>query len=290
MFDSAQPVFSISDKVLDRGDLTVSLKRLRAHGFTYIHFSQGWQEPRPLDERTVRRWQEAMASADVRVLDVHGPHPPEWDLWAEDPLARAEAIGLVKAWLKLTHALGGDALVYHVPWREEPTRPLVERLIDSLARLEEPARRLGVRIALENHFRRENDRVVLSACFERFEPEYLGFTFDSGHAVRSGNTDWLHRHCFDRLAILHLHDNEPGQDRHWLPWSAGGHVPWVQVAEAIAASPYQKPLQFEVQWRREEQPDHERFLAEAYRCARRLQALVEGTSGEEERLSHRRPD
>lgn len=267
--------FSISDKVMDDGDLIENLVRLREHGFSYIHYSQGWRDREPVSREEIDRWLEALDASGVRVLDVHGCHPRDMNLWDEDPERRQAAMDLFVQRLRLTKELGGDAMVYHVPYYCEPTPAIIERFIDALARLEETAREIGVRVALENHYQRENDRIAFTACFERFSPDYVAFTFDSGHAVRSGNTEWLIDNCFDRLAILHLHDNEPEKDRHWLPWHEQGHVPWERIAKAIACSPYSKPLQFEVQWKAKEQPDQLQFLKDAQAAAIRLQDLVE---------------
>lgn len=267
--------FSISDKVMDDGDLTENLIRLRDNGFAYIHFSQGWRDLEPLSREATDLWLEALAASGVRVLDVHGCHPKDMNIWDEHPERRQAAMDLFVHRLRLTKELGGDAMVYHVPYHCEPAPEIIERFIDALARLEDTAREIGVRVALENHYLHENDRIALAAAFERFESDYVGLTFDSGHAVRSGNTDWLIDNCFDRLAILHLHDNEPEKDRHWLPWHERGHVPWERIAEAIARSSYTKPLQFEVQWKEKEQPDQLQFLKDAHSAALRLHSLVE---------------
>lgn len=268
-------MYSISDKVMDEGDLTENLVRLRENGFSHIHFSQAWRDEEPFSREETDLWLEALTAAGVAVLDVHGCHPRDMNLWDADPERRQAAMELFVHRLQLTKELGGDAMVYHVPYHCDPTPDIIERFIDSLARLEDTVRELGVIVALENHYLRENDRVAFSACFERFDADYVAFTFDSGHAVRSGNTEWLIDNCFDRLAILHLHDNEPEKDRHWLPWQERGHVSWERIAKAIAKSPYKKPLQFEVQWKPKDQPDQLQFLKDAYAAATRLDALVE---------------
>lgn len=265
---------SISDKALGDGPIRDELATLRQHGFTHVHFSQGWRSADPLNDEVIAEWQEALAASKMTVLDVHGCHPSQVNLWSDDPEKRQRALALFEHRLELTHALGGDAVVYHVPTRVPAGPDIIERYVDGLARLEDKARQLGIKVALENHYLPENDRFVLAACFERFSPDYIGLTFDSGHAVRSGNTDWLIEYCFDRLTVLHLHDNEPGYDRHWLPGHAEGHVNWTQVVRAIAASPYRKPLQLETGWNREMYPDHAAFVRAAYEAARTLHERI----------------
>lgn len=256
---------SISDKSLEGDTVRAGLQQLRDSGFTHIHYSEDWTKREPVSEATIERWQEDLASTGMKVLDVHGPHTRHHNLWEEDPEARSAAMDMIIARLKLTKALGGDAMVYHVPTRCTATPDVIERLLDSLARLEDTAREMDINIALENHYDRENDRAALSACFERFSPDYIGFTFDSGHGLRSGNTDWLIDNCFDRLTVLHLADNEEGQDRHWIPSVRYGEVDWDVVARAIAESPYTKPLQFEVRRDKKHHEDHGAYLKQAYR-------------------------
>lgn len=272
---------SISDKAVNDMNVREGLTLLRQHGFTHVHFSQGWRSTEPLDDVTVDQWQQDLAAAGMAVLDVHACHPLDRSisLWDENPDNRAHAARLFESRLRLTHALGGDAMVYHVPTRVEPEPAVIQRFVESLAAMEEIARELNIVVALENHFLHDNDRVAFPACFERFSPEYIGFCFDSGHAIRSGNTEWLMDNCFDRLKVLHLHDNEPGKDRHWLPFTPGGHVDWDQVARAIAASPYDKPLQLEVGWKEGRYDNREDYARRAYTAAMKVQEKVDSCRG-----------
>lgn len=258
---------SISNGGLGEGTVREGLQTLKEHGFTHIHFGLGWREQAPLGREIIEKWQADLAATGMRVLDVHGPHTREHNLWSEDRAARDAAIAMVTARLQLTKALGGDAMVYHVPTGCQVTPTVVNHLIDSFRRLEPVATGLGINIALENHYDLENDRAALSACFQQFSPEYIGFTFDSGHALRSGNTDWLIEYCFDRLTVLHLTNNEEGQDRHWIPSISDGYVDWELIAKSIAKSPYEKPIQLEVRRDEKYHADHRSFLKDAYEDA-----------------------
>lgn len=260
----------------DKGErIDANLRALRETGFTHIHFSYKWRSPHPLSEEELEMWERALEQTGMKVLDVHGIHASGVNLWDDDEEGRARALELFRHRLEVTARLGGDAMVYHVPTRVKATPELVARYIDGLARMEEVAARLGVVVALENHFLPENDRVVLPACFERFSPDYIKFTFDTGHAMISGNFSWLASECIERLHILHLHDNDTQQDRHWLPMAAGGTVDWKAAAEAIARSPYEKPIQLEVRWEKEHHGTHGEFLAAAHEVCRRITEAVE---------------
>lgn len=258
-----------------------NLRAMREAGFTHIHFSYKWRSPHPMTSEELRIWERALERTEMGVLDVHGIHSPGVNLWDPDDEGRARALELFRHRLEVTARLGGDAMVYHVPTRVEPAPDLVARYLDGLARMEEVAARLGVYVALENVFLGENDRVVLPACFERFSADYIRFTFDTGHASISGNFSWLVQECIERLHILHLHDNDSLEDRHWLPMDEGGTVDWTLVAEAIARSPYEKPIQLEVRWDRARYGAHSEFLAAAYRACRRITQAVARARGME---------
>lgn len=270
---STKPSFSISDKALIGTEPFEEFQLLSDHGFTHIHFSHKWQSPEPLSERTIEQLQRGLEAANLKVLDVHGPHPSGLNISAEDPEERQLAFDMFRHRLKLTHALGGDAMVYHVPEREF-NDAILARYIDGLQRLEDEVREMGIVIALENHYKLENDRATLPACFEKFDPEYIGFTFDPGHASISGNIDWLLENCMERLAILHLNDNNGERDMHWNPFQAEGVVDWDAVAQGIAKSPYTKPLQLEVYWREDKHDSRLEFLEVAAEGAQKLQEQI----------------
>ena len=238
--------YSISDKICNSGDVVADLEALRAAGFEYIHFSTRWFQDAPMEEAEIKLWEQALAQTGIKVLDVHGTLTPKVNLWVDDPDRRALAFELLLHRLEVTHRLGGDAIVYHAPNTIEPSEQVYRYLVDGLARAEETARDLGIRIALENHYDAELTNRSLEICFERFEPDYLGLTLDPGHANLAGNLEWLCRNCHDRLMVLHLNDNDGARDRHWLPQDQRGTIDWDLVVECIAKSPYNKPLQLEV--------------------------------------------
>lgn len=246
---------------------------LADYGFTHIHLSRKWRSEELITEEEVEQLQQDLEASGLKVLDVHGPHPRALDLGTEDPENRQYAFDRFRHHLKVTHALGGDAMVYHVPTRECDDAAIA-RYIDGLQRMEDEVRELGIVIALENHYKAEIDKKTFTQCFEKFDPEYIGFTFDPGHASISGNIDWLLENCMERLAILHLNDNNGERDMHWNPFQAEGVVDWDAVAQGIAKSPYTKPLQLEVYWREDKHDSRLEFLEVAAEGAQKLQEQI----------------
>lgn len=227
-----------------------------------------------ISEEEEARWTRALAENGVQVLDVHGCHPNGASLASEIEEERELALAFFVHRLRLTRRMGGDAMVYHVDNKCETNARRIPNLLEALRRVEDEARELGVTVALENHYRLEGDRRTLSAAFEAFDPDFVGFTFDPGHALLSGNTDWLLEHCVSRLMILHLNDNDGEKDRHWCPLDPAGKADWPGIMKTISASPYTKPLQLEVRWSPEHHGRHAAFLREACDSAKQLSGFM----------------
>jgi len=268
--------FSISDKAFIgiEGTVLDNLHALRAVGFTHLHFSHHWTAPDPLSDQVLEQWIADLNESGIQVLDSHGCHSKGIQLWEESPEGRETAFTLFQHRLEVTRRLGGEAMVYHVPCHAEPTDAVIERFLEGLSRMEPIARELGIAVALENHYELENDRRALSAAFEKFDENYIGFTFDPGHALISGNTDWLLQNASPRLRVLHLNDNDSGRDCHWNPFAAAGRADWDSIMEAIARSPYSKPINLEVQWHQDQHESHPDFLKDAHAAARRIAETV----------------
>jgi sugar phosphate isomerase/epimerase len=271
-----QNQISLSDKALHRGSktLTEELCNFRNHGVTHLHFSHVWTRPEAMSEEEVAQWEAALSESGLKVLDVHGCHPKDMNLWDEDAEARERAEELFRHRLELTARLGGDSVVYHVPVRIEPNPTVIERFVYHLARMVEIAQPLGLVIALENHYHTEADKRTLSACFDYFSPETVRFTFDPGHALISGNTDWLIANAFDRLHILHLNDNDGDRDLHRVPGEQGCGGDWNLICQAIAASPYRKTIQLEVWGDPEFYTDHDAFLRSSVAAGRKIAGQI----------------
>jgi sugar phosphate isomerase/epimerase len=258
---------SISDKAFSKDDLTTNLQALGENGFTHLHFAHRWTHPEPMPSEEVESWQSALTETSINVLDVHGCHPKNIHLWSTDPENRSKALQRLIHRLRITKALGGDAMVYHVPYHVEPTEQVLNWFIDGLRRAEELARELGITIGLENHYHEENDKRALGMAFEVFDSDYIGFTFDSGHALISGNFQWIMENCGPRLHILHLNDNDGLADHHWNPYDPNGLADWDRIARFIRESPYRKPIQLEVSWSPEHHGTHGEFLQAAAQAA-----------------------
>ena len=269
--------FSLSDKAFwgSPHSFADNLAVARAAGFTHLHFSTAWTRPEPLSPDEGEEYAGMLRDAGIRVLDVHGCHAKQDNnLWQPEPEAQAAGLVSFRARIALTKALGGDGIVYHVPTRIAATDAVLRQYADHLAALIDEAGAMGIRIALENHYDRENDRRTLEYCFARFSPAELGFTFDPGHALISGNTEWLLKYAMDRLHILHLNDNDTTRDQHLVPGDSRGKADWAKILPAIATSPYTKPIQLEVSYEPDGEDDFATFIGRAAKACRDLISAI----------------
>jgi len=220
----------------DHGTPEPYLQRIAEAGFTHIHWSHHWSSDflySAPEVAQIRRW---MHEYGLQVLDVHASAGKEkrWD--APKEYRRLAGVELVRNRLDLAASLGAGAIVLHA----YPDQSY-ENQRRSLAELEPFSRLVGVRIALENLFEGNLER--LEMLFAEFSPDFLAFCYDTGHGnMLPGSLDFLQRWA-DCLAVVHIHDNDGTADQHRLPFTAS--VDWPRFARLVAGSAYVNPLNLE---------------------------------------------
>lgn len=229
-------------------------------GFRFVHWCWDWSVNLVYGEEGINQARRELAAGGLELIDTHSSEDATARAWDPDPEVRALGLALHEDRIRFTAALGGDAVAVHHPGADDLEEGL-PRMIEAFRHLEHLCQQTGVRIALENLTNAEVNRRVLSTVFETFDPKYVGFTFDSGHANIAGDTDWLIANCFPRLMALHLHDNDGQGDLHQIP--AMGTVDWPSIIEAIRDCGYCKPINFELSMERSGCHDERVFLRAA---------------------------
>jgi len=137
--------------------------------------------------------------------------------------------------LEFLDRMGGQVLVIHLPLKDHPDiDTAVGEAAEILAGLWPTCKRTGARIAVENLFQPNQFGVeFFDRLLERFPPDFLGFCYDSGHALISGWTDVLDSYG-ERLIATHLADNDGKEDLHWVPGKGG--VDWSTVIPTVKRS------------------------------------------------------
>ena len=203
-----------------------------------------------------------LADAGLWVADTHGAIAGGAREYSLDPVEHAAGLALHADRIAFTAALGGDVVVLHPPDVEAgDLEAATERMVAACRELAPIAAGHGVRLAIENIWPAERNRLVISRLLAELPATLLGFCLDAGHANVAGDLDWLIEHAFDRLLAVHLHDNDGSGDQHLLP--GDGTVNWNKVASALRAAGYDKVRNLELSMSARYGADEPAFLAEA---------------------------
>ncbi len=235
------PEFSITTDIAGQdAELAPLFAAFSAAGFTALHWCHNWVGKQILyDEQYAADVAALAESHGLRIADIHG-FSRSRDEYISDELVLVMNTNRIE----FAARVGASTVVMHLPQRACP--PVGEGVEMSTALLEmlRPAWQThGVRLAIENlpHHRTPNE--YFDIMFERFEPEFVGLCYDSGHAALTGQHDLIARHG-DRLLVTHLHDNDGESDQHLLPGK--GKIDWARELVAIKQSGYSGTINLEV--------------------------------------------
>ncbi len=281
-----------SDYITDHGDPEPYLRALAEAGFTHVHWCHQWRSDYLYADSEIAQIGRWLEMYGLRLNDVHGSEGIEKFWYAPQEYARLAGVELVKNRVELAARLGGDAVVMHAyPPTVHPALAaynphLFDQIRRSLDDLEAYCRARRVRIALENLIdfaaveagvtdtaHAGDNADLLARLLAAYDPAFLGFCYDSGHARLGYDRLAAYAPLFERLVVLHLHDNDGVADLH-LP-VGDGVVDWAHVAALVAASPYAKPISFELSIRHTRFSEPAPFLAYAMPGCQRFANRVE---------------
>jgi sugar phosphate isomerase/epimerase len=250
------------------------LKQIAKAGFSHVHWCHQWNTDF-LYSRTeilqIARW---LREFHLKLLDLHASSGVEKNWASPREYERQAGVELVRNRIEMAARLGSDAIIMHAPPLRESKRPGTRRwhqLLKSLDALQPFSKRHGVRIAIENMT--NDDFRAIRRLFARYEADYLGLCYDSGHGNIGGKgLDHLEK-LKERLIAVHLHDNHGKKDEHGLAFS--GTVDWRRLARILAESSYRKCPSFELSMLRSGMRNESKFLKKALATGRRLAGMIQ---------------
>lgn len=221
------------------------------------------------------------------ISSVHAPFMKIDKLWHPDDESKAVLNEQLEC-IRVCHDAGIPLAVLHVIIGFDRHSPTEEGLC-AFRRIAEEARRLGVKLALENT---EGEEYLASAMEHLSDFENVGFCYDTGHGIcYNRGTDMLKLYG-DRLAYTHINDNlgvsdAEGKitwldDLHLLPFD--GVLDVEKCVTDIAQTGFDGELTFELSvmskpGRRENdcyaEMGAEAYLAEAFRRAERVRDIFD---------------
>lgn len=190
------------------------------------------------------------------------------DYTSTEEFSRLAGVELIKNRIDLCRAIGARVMVLHMqlPYKmfeesNEDKELYFRQVCKSFDEVQEYAKVAGVRIALENLIctPAKHQEEAFDRMFSRYDSDFLGFCFDSGHATLQCRDDYYYflRKYNNRLFATHLQDNDSItedlvdndaevllHDAHRVPFS--GVNDWDVIAEYVAKAPIDLPADFEV--------------------------------------------
>ncbi len=264
-----------TDYVSYTGDPLQYIRRIARAGFSRMHWCHEWCTDHLYTEEEMASIRSEIDALGIRLLDLHAPHGRGAGWGSSEDDEREASLALLGNRIEMTGALGGGAVVLHLPRRPSDPGSLgawrvnLRRSLDGVRPL---SRGAGVRIALENM--PDDDFIEIGILFCEYDSDFLGLCYDSGHGNMGRNgLDYLGR-WRDRLISVHLHDNDGSEDAHKLPFE--GSVDWQRLSELMAASSYDGCVSLESNMRGMDIPEDD-YLGDAFRAASRLAMMIEGT-------------
>lgn len=264
------------------------LQMMAEAGFTHVHWCHHWNTDFMYGLSEINQYKKVFKCLGLTLLDIHGSSGQEKCWYSTDEYQRKAGVELTINRMQMLAEMEGEGvLMMHPPYYnefyDEATKKLIPARIEAMMRTLDdliPAMEdYNVKIALENL--PADTFEVLPSYLKEFPAEWIGVTFDSGHANMAEQKGLkLIWNVKDRIEALHLHDNDGGPgDLHQPPFY--GIIDWNNLAKLIKESYYGKtgrPLSFELSMRntpffnpelKAAQPEEKirEFLADAYdRC------------------------
>lgn len=222
------------------------------------------------------------------------------DYTSANEYMRLAGVDLLKNRVDLCSHIGAGAMVLHMqlPWKwflENPQNKedYFRQVCKSFDELQPYAKAAGVRVALENLIGTpwQVQDEEFERMFDRYDSDFMGFTFDSGHATLMCNDDHYYflRKYHSRMFATHLQENhgiDPAlntdpievlaADSHWVPMDPRGEgtMDWEEMAKWVAKAPLDLPADFEVGIVGKDEEDELQQLIECRKTAEKFHQMV----------------
>lgn len=277
------------------------LKKISEASFSHIHWCHDWDGNHIYSIHEMDQIREWLNKYNLKVKAVHategGKRPNEdgkykykntydnrKDYTSENEYNRLAGVELIKNRVDLAERIGAKEIVLHMqlPYvsmeeSEEFTKNYWTQVFKSFDELEWYCKSKSIKIAVENLLGTPNIHQVkqFDLLFERYDKDFMGFCYDSGHGILTMDDDPLEllRKYKKRLIAMHLNDNIgirnkeeltddvkiASHDLHRIPYE--GILDWDELASLVADSPYELPITMEIVCRDGKEDE---FLKRAY--------------------------
>lgn len=249
-----------------------------ANGWPFLSFKERFATYQKLGFHSVMLWwgegekesrKDRVALAkeyNLHIENVHSDMEGSNYLWEPGPLGDQKLLEHIQA-VRDCDTYGIRRMVIHLTNGDSP--PDVSDVgLKRIVLLIGFAIKHDVVLAIENVRTDKHIKYVL----DNYKDKHVSLCYDAGHAnLWCKETDWLSMYA-DRLAAVHLHDNNGFQDQHTFPLT--GTIDWAGIMQKINKSSYDGCLSLETEYRGSEDTRQlEAFLRKSYQSGVALAML-----------------
>ncbi|MDR0314129.1 MAG: sugar phosphate isomerase/epimerase [Treponema sp.] len=262
-------------------DVKGTLAKIAKAGYSHIHWCHEWTGAYLYSAHEMLQIREWCDELGLKVKGLHASSGEKKsdlkDYASLNDFNRLAGVELIKNRVDLAYTLDAEAIVLHLivhvndgeELREEHLRPVLKTLDE----LEPYCKTRHIKLCIENGGGPVWER-ALDTFFERYDKDYLGLCFDTGHAYLDGKENCLQyaQRYNDRIFMIHTHDNHGERDEHILPFR--GDFDWEGFARFLARSPFTLPIVIEAYPGPGEEGDDMAWLKMGIEAGNRLTAMV----------------
>ncbi len=235
------------------GDIA-AVEMISKSGFDAIDYSMFFMtdDDNVLEKEGFRNYVKNLRNiATVNGVTFEQAHAPFPSYKIEDDLYNKKIDYKLKRALEVTGMLDAKICVVHPIAFSNCQK---ERNMEFYKNLEPYARDFGVKIALENMWGRDKDRIVPNVCsnapefndyYDSLESDAFTCCLDLGHCGLVGDdaASMIKEMGNKRLGALHVHDNDNLHDSHTLPYLM--EMDWDSILKALGEIDYKGNFTYE---------------------------------------------
>jgi sugar phosphate isomerase/epimerase len=261
-------------------DVKGALAKIAKAGYSHVHWCHEWTGAYLYSTHEMLEIREWCDELGLKVKGLHASSGEKKsdlkDYASSNEFNRLAGVELIKNRIDLAHILDAEAIVLHLivhvnneELREEDLQPVLKTLDE----LEPYCKTRRIKLCIENGGGPVWCR-ALDTFFERYDKDYLGMCFDTGHAYLDSKENCLQyaQRYNDRIFMIHTHDNHGERDEHILPFRGG--FDWEGFAKVLARSPFTLPIVIEAYPGPGEEGDDMAWLEKGLEVGNRLSAMV----------------
>ena len=208
------------------------LALIRESGFSMIEVCSSPEHLDFRDSKSVHRAADCIKHLGMDAYSFHAPFAPDIDIASSEAAQRAKSVAEICKAAEAAALLRVHYFVLHpgpenpAPVSPEEQLPRMQHVVESLNRVAQHCKELGIMCVLENklpHLLFGNTSDILW-ILDGINTAEVGACLDTGHAYLGRDIHNLVHKLSGHLRMIHAHDNAGADDNHLAP--GDGKIDW----------------------------------------------------------------